>query len=256
LTGLVFGGWSPLHRLDGRITDRAHAYAVEHPGWVRVNSLWTDVFAPNPLRVAVLLLAVWLFRRHATRLVAWVAVVMVVGGLSGPLVKLAVGRERPDLLDPVAAAPGYAFPSGHALNATLAAGVLLVVLLPATRGRPGRRAALWGAAVALAGLTGATRIALGVHWTSDVLAGWLLGVAVLSAALVALPLKGTDFPADSAGATTDATRANDRPAGGDATVPHGTDVPATATTDVAGATDRPAGEEAGTPGRASGPGPG
>jgi undecaprenyl-diphosphatase len=81
----------------------------------------------------------------------------------------------------VARAAGFSFPSGHALNATLAAGVLLLVLLPYTRDRRPLRWALWAAALLIAVVTGLSRIALGVHWTSDVLAGWLLGVAVVAA---------------------------------------------------------------------------
>ncbi|WP_428963232.1 phosphatase PAP2 family protein [Micromonospora fluostatini] len=188
LAVLVLTGWPPLRDLDVRVTDALHAYALTNPGWVRLTSLWTDVFAPNPLRVGALFLVLWLVRGGARRLAAWVTVTMVGGGLLGPLLKLVVGRDRPDLLDPVSSAAGYAFPSGHALNATLAAGVLLVVFLPAARGRPGRRAALWAAAVALAVGTGLSRIVLGVHWTSDVLAGWLLGAAVVTATVAGFAL--------------------------------------------------------------------
>ncbi|MFI7523091.1 phosphatase PAP2 family protein [Micromonospora globbae] len=180
LAALVLGDWPPLHRLDTAVTDALHTYALTHPGWVRLMSIWTDVFAPMPLRAAALLLAVWLVRRGARRLALWVAVTMLVGGVLGPLLKLLVGRDRPDLLDPVARATGYAFPSGHALNAALAAGVLLVVFLPYAR-RPAQRVTLWLVALLVAVLTGVSRIALGVHWTSDVVGGWLLGAAVVAA---------------------------------------------------------------------------
>ncbi|MFE9692035.1 phosphatase PAP2 family protein [Micromonospora sp. NPDC005806] len=182
---LVLGAWPPLFRLDASITDALHGYALDHPGWVRVMSVWTDVFAPGPLRVAVAVLVVWLLLRRAPRLALWAVTTMTVGGLLGALLKLLVGRHRPDLLDPVARAAGFSFPSGHALNATLAAGVLLLVFLPFARDRRPLRCALWTVAVLLAVVTGLSRIALGVHWASDVVGGWLLGVAMVAATTAA-----------------------------------------------------------------------
>ncbi|MFC4019742.1 phosphatase PAP2 family protein [Micromonospora sp. GCM10011542] len=181
---LVLGAWPPLHRLDATVTEALHGYALDHPAWVALMRVWTEVFAPMPLRGAALLVVIWLLRRGARRLALWVTTTMAVGGLLGPLLKLLVGRDRPDLLDPVARAAGYSFPSGHALNATLAAGVLLLVFLPYSRPGP-RRVALWVAAVLVAVLTGVSRVALGVHYTSDVLGGWLLGIAVVAATAAA-----------------------------------------------------------------------
>ena len=182
---LVTGGWRPLHDLDERVTDALHSWALGHPHWTEA-SLWlTTVFGPNPLRVAALGLVIWLLRRRARRLALWVATTMVVGGLLGVVLKLLVGRHRPDLLDPVARAAGYSFPSGHALNAALTAGVFVLVLLPVARGA--KRWVLWGSAIAVAVLTGLSRIVLGVHWTSDVVAGWLLGVAVVTVTAAAFP---------------------------------------------------------------------
>ncbi|WBB66023.1 phosphatase PAP2 family protein [Micromonospora sp. WMMD812] len=181
---LVLDAWPPLHRLDAAVTDTLHGYALTHPEWVRVMSIWTNVFGPMPLRAGALVVVIWLVSRGARRLALWVAVTMLVGGLLGPLLKLLVGRDRPELLDPVARAAGYAFPSGHALNATLAAGVLLVVFLPHRSG-PGR-SALWAGALLLAVVTGVSRVTLGVHWTSDVVGGWLLGTAVVAATAAAL----------------------------------------------------------------------
>jgi membrane-associated phospholipid phosphatase len=141
--------------------------------------IWCYVFDPNTLRLAALVLVIWFVRRKARRMALWVTTTMAVGGLLGMLLKLLVGRHRPDLLDPVARAAGYSFPSGHALNVALAAGVFLLVFLPLVRGR--RRALLWAAAVVATVVTGLCRIALGVHWTSDVVGGWVLGLAVVAA---------------------------------------------------------------------------
>ncbi|MEU5913353.1 phosphatase PAP2 family protein [Micromonospora sp. NPDC047527] len=181
---LVLGVWAPLHRLDTTVTEALHDYALDHPAWVTLMRVWTEVFAPMPLRAAALLVVIWLLRRGARRLALWVTTTMVVGGSLGPLLKLLVGRDRPELLDPVARAAGYSFPSGHALNATLAAGVLLLVFLPYA-GRGVSRVALWVAAVLVTVVTGLSRVALGVHFTSDVIGGWMLGVAVLAATTAA-----------------------------------------------------------------------
>lgn len=181
---LVLAAWPPLDRLDAAVAGALHRYARTSPAWVRLMSIWTDVFAPGPLRVVVAVVAAWLLLRGAPRPALWAVTTMTVGGLVGVLLKLLVGRPRPELLDPVARATGYSFPSGHALNATLAAGVLVMVFLPYAR-EPVQRAALWGAALVLVVLTGFTRVALGVHWTSDVVGGWLLGVAVVAATTAA-----------------------------------------------------------------------
>ncbi|MFJ6151832.1 phosphatase PAP2 family protein [Micromonospora profundi] len=184
---LVLRAWTPLRRVDEAVTEALHAYALDHPAWVTLMRVWTDVFAPMPLRAVALLVVIWLLRRGARRLALWVTTTMVVGGSLGPLLKLLVGRDRPELLDPVARAAGYSFPSGHALNAALAAGVLLVVFLPYV-GRAAARVALWVAAALIAVVTGLSRVALGVHFTSDVVGGWLLGLAVIAATAAAFTI--------------------------------------------------------------------
>lgn len=183
LAMLVAGNWTPLSDLDTTVTDTLHRWALGHPAWTEAALWWTTAFSPNPLRLAALALVIWLLRRRARGLALWVVTTMLVGGLLGMVLKLLVGRHRPDLLDPVAGAVGFAFPSGHALNAALTAGVFVLVLLPLAHG--GRRRLLWVAAIAVTVLTGISRIVLGVHWTSDVVAGWLLGIAVVAATAAA-----------------------------------------------------------------------
>ena len=158
LWALVAGSWAPLHALDAGVTDALHRFAVGHPGWVDAMAVWSYAFDPNVWRLGALVLIVWLVRRLATPVALWVALTMAVGGAAGALLKLLAGRDRPDLLEPVAHATGYSFPSGHALNSALGAGVFLLVLLPLTRERPGRRRVLWAFAVVVPLVTGICRI--------------------------------------------------------------------------------------------------
>ncbi len=177
---LVESQWAPLHRLDQGAAERLHAAALGHPdrvGLLRVLSDW--VWDPVTMRLLVAVLVAWLVSRRAWRLAAWAGVTAVAGGLIGLLAKSAVERARPHLPEPVAHAPGFSFPSGHAMTATTSCAILLLVLLPviprAWRPLP------WAVALVTVVGVGYTRVALGVHWISDVVGGWLLGLAVVTA---------------------------------------------------------------------------
>lgn len=91
--------------------------------------------------------------------------------------KALVGRERPPLPFAAVAADGYSFPSGHA---TGTAAILVVSAWMATRWLVTPwvgRVIVWAVAIGAALVIGYSRIYLGVHYVSDVLAGWLLGLA-------------------------------------------------------------------------------
>jgi len=114
----------------------------------------------------------------------WVtAGVVAAGAGSGIGVRLAlselVHRARPPLSDWATVAGGYAYPSGHTGTATLSAGVLAWAVSRHLQPGPAR-VAVWAVAVGYAGAVGWSRVWLGVHWPSDVLAGWLLGAGWLA----------------------------------------------------------------------------
>ncbi|GAA1718296.1 phosphatase PAP2 family protein [Nonomuraea sp. AD125B] len=176
----------PLNDLDHQVAVDLHAYALAHPGVTTVLIVWTDLFGPWPWRIAVGLYAAWLFYRGAPRLAAWAVTTMVVGGLLGLALKIVVARARPHLPDPVALAPGDSFPSGHAVNVTLGVGVIVLLLLPSLP-RWGRRLA-WAAGWFVVLSVAYTRVALGVHWVSDVVGGIVLGVAVIAATAAAFEM--------------------------------------------------------------------
>jgi len=97
-----------------------------------------------------------------------------------PVSKALIGRARPMVEIPVAEVPTNAsFPSGHSMTAVVLWGTLVLIALPTAR----RSARPWllGGAVVLIVVIGCTRLALGVHFLSDVLAGWALGTAWLAA---------------------------------------------------------------------------
>ena len=108
------------------------------------------------------------------------AAVVLVGAGGGVAIsqglKQLFGRERPDLVYRAVEAANPSFPSGHAM---LSAVVFLTLGALAARFAPRRRvkALALGAAVLLSLLVGASRVYLGVHWASDVLAGWSVGAA-------------------------------------------------------------------------------
>lgn len=176
---LIEAGWEPLRELDAGAAVHLNEAVRHHPlllETTRVLSNW--VWDPVTMRLLVAATVGWLLWRRAWRLALWAALTELAAGLTGLLVKVTVARVRPRLPDPVAHAPGFSFPSGHAMTAMASCAILLLVLLPVVPRRA--RPVAWAiAAVTVLG-TGLTRIALGVHWVSDVLGGWLLGFALVA----------------------------------------------------------------------------
>ncbi|MFF1868453.1 phosphatase PAP2 family protein [Kitasatospora herbaricolor] len=176
---LIEAGWEPLRELDAGAAAGLNGSVRRHPLLLEAARTLTDgPWDPVTMRLLVAAAVGWLLLRRAWRLALWAALTELAAGLTGLLVKEAVGRVRPRLPDPVAHAPGYSFPSGHAMTAMTSCAILLLVLLPLVP-RRARPAAWTLAAVTVLG-TGLTRIALGVHWVSDVLGGWLLGLALVA----------------------------------------------------------------------------
>lgn len=121
---------------------------------------------------------------HRRRGEAGAARIWLAIGLSTLLLSLGLkavlGRARPELWPHLVDVNSASFPSGHALSAATFFPLLAHSLAGA---RPTARAALWAAALAIALWVGVGRLYLGVHWPSDVLAGWALGAAQVAIAL-------------------------------------------------------------------------
>ncbi|WP_078628007.1 phosphatase PAP2 family protein [Streptomyces sp. NRRL F-2664] len=177
LTALVVAAWQPLLAGDERVARDLHAHAVVHPGVTQSMRVLTDwVWDPWAMRLlaAVACCALW-WRGERERALR-VALVVLVATLVQQGLKAVVGRERPVWSDPVDSAHYAAYPSGHALTAAAVCGMLLwLVPRPAPRWAP----AAWAAAAVSVLGVGFTRLYLGVHWLSDVVAGWLLGAALV-----------------------------------------------------------------------------
>ncbi|RKR91158.1 undecaprenyl-diphosphatase [Micromonospora pisi] len=174
---LVRVGWGPLHRVDAGVAAWFNELVAPHHPLVTVLRAITDLGGRPIMMWLVTVAVVGLLIRRQGRLAGYL-VVTGIGALAlDPSLKALVGRLRPVVDVPVAAGVGNSFPSGHALGSIVAYGALLLVFLPAVRPRWRRPAIVFVAVLVFA--IGLTRIALGVHFVSDVIGGWLLGLAWL-----------------------------------------------------------------------------
>ncbi|MFJ8044516.1 phosphatase PAP2 family protein [Kitasatospora sp. NPDC096147] len=183
---LVLGGWGPLRHLDRSWITALHEYAVDHPMWSASMQTLADIGSTVTMRGLLTLAALWLWAIGARTLGGWAASLILTGWLTSALGKELTGRERPAFRDPVASADGFALPSGHALASAITCGALVILVWPRAD-RTGRIAACTVAGLSVLTI-GWTRIALGLHWPSDVLAGWLAAVLVIGGVTLAIEL--------------------------------------------------------------------
>ncbi len=166
LVMLLFGG-TPLDR--ALLTLAGFARQPDLLPYVRglteLGGAWVLVPAGVAGTIALLVRRAW---ADAVLLVA----ITIGGRLLVEGLKIWTGRPRPDIADPQVVTYNLAFPSAHAANSTI---VWLSLAFLLTRTRRPRTLAVWAAAwTALA--VGFSRVVLGVHWPTDVIGGWALGL--------------------------------------------------------------------------------
>jgi len=101
----------------------------------------------------------------------------VTGLLTSTVVKRIVGRDRPMLWEPGDAVNGYSFPSGHAIVTVVVYGLISYFL---AESYPSRKKIIYGVYGVAMFVIGLSRVYLGVHWPSDVVAGWVVGGGLLA----------------------------------------------------------------------------
>ena len=179
---------------DVATSDRLTVLDVEVARWLRAHAtpevtrwllLVTELHSTIAVSCYAAIVAVALAWRHEWRRLATVFV-CVAGGLTlNVLMKLAFHRARPVLDDPLLTLASYSFPSGHVAGSTLMYGLIVAWAFTRTR-RPLVRIGVTVAGAAAVALVAFTRMYLGVHYLSDVVAAFAEGVAWLALCLSAL----------------------------------------------------------------------
>jgi undecaprenyl-diphosphatase len=175
----------PVASIDRRIAERL---ADGVPGVVESAALVTSwLGGTTGLVILGTLLAALLVREAAWLDLVFLVVAFVGSQLAVAQLKEVFERPRPPYGSAVPLPDSFSFPSGHAGGGVAAFGAA-AVLVSERLTSPRARAAVWAAACALAVASGLSRIALNVHYLSDVLAGWCFGLAWLAACVLARDL--------------------------------------------------------------------
>jgi undecaprenyl-diphosphatase len=165
-------GWHPLTRFDRRSDDDAHTLVVSHQWLLSTVRALTHLGDPTVVTTVAVIAALALFVAGHRKAAGYLLAVRAAAVVLGLALKEGVRRARPVLAHPVAHASGFSFPSGHALGSAAAYASLAVVL-------PRRVPTLVRVplAVVVPVVVASTRVLLGVHFPSDVVAGLVLGWA-------------------------------------------------------------------------------
>jgi undecaprenyl-diphosphatase len=165
-------------RFDSFVRNTVHSWAS--PALTYAMRGVTQLGAPRFLIVLSLVLILWLAKMGRKR-AAILLVVAAAGAVAlEELLKLVFHRPRPEAYFGYPLPSTYSFPSGHAISSCCFYGVLAAIVTARMRSR-GAKIAVWTAAALLAALIGLSRIYLGVHYPSDVAAGYAVAVIWVAA---------------------------------------------------------------------------
>ena len=164
--------------MPGGLDGRVNAFVAAHRSAALTTffSGYTGLGRWLVLAAATAAVLAALVRRARRRDAVFLLIAMTMSPLLNLTLKQLFERARPPAESAVLSVSGYAFPSGHTMSSATFALALAVIAWP-TRWR-------WpaaGLAATFALLMGLSRVYLGVHWLTDVLAGWVLAVAVVAA---------------------------------------------------------------------------
>jgi membrane-associated phospholipid phosphatase len=137
------------------------------------------------LLAVTLLAGAWLLSRRRVAHAALMGVALAGGEWLNVLLKATFDRPRPSFSEPLATAAGFSFPSGHAMSSLTVYGALAFVIMASVKSRRAQVLAV----VPIVGLVvaiGFSRVYLGVHYVSDVLAGYSAGLAWLTLSVLVL----------------------------------------------------------------------
>ncbi len=189
LTAVVVGA-SATPAVDATISDGLDTFAHANE-WVATVARFFAIMGSGLVLFPITVAVVLLLARHHRWWSLWVAACGLGGLLISETVKIAVERQRPQWPDPFETLDSPSFPSGHSMAGIygwVVFGVVALCLLP----RPWNRVAGIGL-ITFGVLMGPSRALLGVHWPTDVLAGWLYaGAWVLTVGAVVLWWRSRD----------------------------------------------------------------
>ena len=147
------------------------------PAWIKLAMIDLTALGGAPVLTLVTVLATGslvAMRRYSTA--GFVVLSVSCGAVLSFIIKGIFVRPRPEIVPHLVEATSTSFPSGHAMNSAIVY-LTLAVLLARSEASRHIQFYLIGAAIFLTLLVGTTRVFLGVHWPSDVLAGWVIGAA-------------------------------------------------------------------------------
>jgi undecaprenyl-diphosphatase len=178
--------WRPLESVDHGTAAHINGLVAGHPALIAVVKAVTRLGSNGVLWTIIVASALFLAFRRRWQLALYLLVTGAGALVMNPVLKSLVGRLRPVVAHPIAHAGGNSFPSGHSLGSIVCYGAVLLVFLPAARGR--WRTVFIAVIVTLVALIGISRILLGVHYLSDVAGGWTLGITWLGLTTFAFEL--------------------------------------------------------------------